>query len=145
MSSYLSINEAGRRRKTEAGITRRDLLRTMGTGFGMAGLASPLGAATTGNLNPLAPKAPHFPARAKRVIFLFMNGGPSQGDTFDPKPALAKYAGQRPSGAALPTDRARGGGLLPSPFKFSKHGKSGIEVSELFPHVARCIDDICVL
>jgi hypothetical protein len=141
-------------------LSRREALCRLGNGFGALGLASvlastgeaaappagtPRRAFPTGGGSPLAPKAPHFPARAKRVIFLFMNGGPSQVDTFDPKPALAKYAGQRPSGAALPTDRARGGGLLPSPFKFSKHGKSGIEVSELFPHVARCIDDICVL
>jgi hypothetical protein len=74
-----------------------------------------------------------------------MNGGPSQVDTFDPKPALAKYTGQRPKGAVLPKERAANGGLLPSPFKFTKHGKSGIEVSELYPEVAKCIDKICVI
>jgi hypothetical protein len=66
-------------------------------------------------------------------------------DTFDPKPALVKYQGQRPAGAALPVERAKNGGLLPSPFKFQKYGQSGIEVSELFPHVARCVDDLCVI
>jgi hypothetical protein len=137
-------------------LSRRQLLCRLGNGFGALGLASVLadGALVTaaappalagGAANPLAPKPPHFKARAKRVIFLFMNGGPSQVDTFDPKPALAKYAGQRPKSANLSTDRARGGGLLPSPFKFARHGRSGIEVSELYPQVARCIDDLCVV
>jgi hypothetical protein len=80
MNSYLSTNR----------FSRRDLLRTMGAGFGVAGLASTLSAATGASLDPMAPKAPHFPARAKHVIFLFLNGGPSQVDTFDPKPMLAK-------------------------------------------------------
>src|SRR5262249_38110993 len=83
-------------------------------------------------------------ARAKRVIFLFMNGGPSHVDTFDPKPALAKYAGQDPP-ASLTTGRRKRGKIMPSPFKAQPRGESGIEVSELFPHVAGCIDDICVL
>ncbi len=135
-------------------LTRRQLLCKLGNGFGALGLAgvlasegllAPSARAAAGDINPLAPKAPHFPARAKRVIFLFMNGGPSQVDTFDPKPALVKYQGQRPAGAALPVERAKNGGLLPSPFKFTKHGQSGIEVSELFPHIARCVDDLCVI
>jgi hypothetical protein len=133
-------------------LDRRQMLCRLGNGFGALGLASVLAdegllasAETPRSVNPLAPRKPHFAPKAKRVIFLFMNGGPSQVDTFDPKPALAKYNGQRPKGAALPTERAAGGGLLASPFKFSKHGKSGIEVSELFPNVAKCIDKICVL
>jgi hypothetical protein len=134
-------------------LDRRQLLCRLGNGFGALGLASVLAregllasTAEAGRaVNPLAPKKPHFPAKAKSVIFLYMNGGPSQVDTFDPKPALAKYSGQRPKGAALPVERAAKGGLLPSPFKFSKHGKSGIEVSELFPEVAKCIDKICVI
>jgi hypothetical protein len=134
-------------------LDRRKLLCQLGNGFGALGLASVLAAegllappaAAKGAANPLSPRPPHFAPRAKRVIFLFMNGGPSQVDTFDPKPALAKYAGQRPKGSALPTERARGGGLLPSPFTFAKYGKSGIEVSELFPHVARCVDDLCII
>ena len=80
-------------------MNRRDCLRTMGAGFGMLGLADLLGATTSGVASPLAPKAPHFTPKAKRVVFVFLNGGPSQVDTFDPKPALAKYAGQpMPSG-----------------------------------------------
>src|SRR5262245_53166068 len=128
-------------------ITRRQMLCSLGSGFGALGLASVLASETalaaTGDANnPLAPKAPHFPPRAKRVIFLFMNGGPSQVDTFDPKPALVKYVGQSKEG----TTRLKAAGkLMPSPFKFQKYGQSGIEVSELFPHVARCIDDICVM
>lgn len=82
--------------------------------------------------------------RAKHSIVLFMPGGPSQMDLFDPKPALAKYAGQRPSAANLRTERTTGG-LLPSPFKFRKFGKSGIEVSELLPNLARLADDLCVV
>ncbi len=132
---------------------RRQLLCRLGNGFGALGLASVLAgegmlasaAPTAGAIDPLAPKKPHFAAKAKHVIFLFMNGGPSQVDTFDPKPALAKYSGQTARSAALPTERAANGGLMPSPFKFAKHGKSGIEVSELYPEVAKCIDDICVI
>ena len=136
-----------------APFSRRELLRRGGAGFGLLGLAGALadegllGGEARGdelNLNPLAPKAPHFPARAKRVVHLFMNGGPSHVDTFDPKPALEKYAGQ-----ALPTENLRTerktGAAFPSPFKFQKHGQSGIEVSELFPHVARHVDDLAVI
>jgi hypothetical protein len=127
-------------------VDRRQLLCRLGNGFGALGLAGRLASeGLLGAANPLEAKKPHFKAKAKRVIFLFMNGGPSQVDTFDPKPALAKYAGQRPRGAVLSTDRARGGGLLPSPFTFKKHGKSGIEVSEIYPHLARCVDDLCVI
>ena len=89
-------------------------------------------------------RASHFPARAKRVIFLFMNGGPSHVDTFDPKPALERYAGQSPP-ASLVTGRRKAGKVMPSPFSARPHGQSGIEVSELFPHVAASIDDICVI
>lgn len=95
-------------------------------------------------VNPLAPKPAHFAPRAKHIIHLFMNGGPSQVDTFDPKPALEKHNGKRPPGADLKTER-KTGGLLMSPFKFRKYGESGIEVSDLFPHVGECIDDICVI
>jgi hypothetical protein len=135
-------------------LTRREFLSRMGNGFAMLGLAGVLGPealAATGSAgaknnaanNPLAPRAPHFPAKAKRVIFLFMNGGPSQVDTFDPKPALDKYAGK-----ALPLDlktERKTGNALPSPFKFAKHGQSGIEVSELFPNVAQHVDDMAII
>ncbi len=127
-------------------LTRRDLLRRCGMGFAALGLAGLLpesaGAAVT-DTAPLAPKAPHFPAKAKRVIHIFANGGASHVDTFDPKPALTANAGK-----ALPmnlrTER-RTGAAFPSPFQFQKHGQSGIEVSELFPHVARSVDDLCVV
>lgn len=135
------------------GLSRREALHRMGTGMGALGLAGLLaqdGASAnaaapqqTGD-SPLAPRAPHFAPRAKHVIHLFMNGGPSQVDTFDPKPALEKYNGQRPPGAELKTER-KTGGLLKSPFQFKKYGESGIEVSELFSHVGECIDDICVI
>ena len=120
-------------------------------GMGTLGLASLLQSSGTvlqasppGSLSPLAAKSPHFPAKAKRVIHLFMNGGPSHVDTFDPKPALARYAGKLLPMENLATER-KTGTAFPSPFPFQKYGQSGIEVSELFPHVARCIDDIAVI
>jgi hypothetical protein len=113
-------------------MTRRDLLRCAGAGFGMLGLAGILNAAAR----------PHFPARAKRVIFLFMNGGPSHVDTFDPKPALKKYEGEKPSGKFGRNAKL---GYMPSPFAFGPHGQSGIVMSELFPHLAHCADDLCVI
>ena len=134
-------------------LTRRELLCRSGMGFAALGLSSLMNAvgltATvraegTRFTSPLEPKAPHFPGKAKRVIHLFMNGGPSHVDTFDPKPALAKYAGKM-----LPTENPRTerktGAALPSPFQFKRYGKSGIEVSEIFPHVGESIDDIAVI
>ena len=127
-------------------MTRRELLKTMGTGFGVAGLASTLNAASTApaSLNPLAPKAPHFPAKAKHVIFLFLNGGPSQVDTFDPKPMLEKFSGKPAPAGNLKTER-KTGNLLRSPFMFKKYGQSGIEISEIFAQTARHADDLCVI
>jgi hypothetical protein len=127
-------------------MTRRDCLRTMGTGFGMtafAGLAAPAASAAM-DTNPLLPKAPHFPAHAKHVIFLFLNGGPSQVDTFDPKPMLDKYNGKPVPSGNLKTER-KTGNLLKSPFEFRKYGESGIEVSEIFPKLGARIDDCCVI
>ncbi len=96
-------------------------------------------------VSPLMPKQPQFPAKAKRVIHLFLNGGPSQVDTFDPKPALDNYHGQAlPESMHLVTER-RTGTVMRSPFKFQRYGQSGIEVSEIFPHVGGCIDDIAVI
>ncbi len=133
------------------GYSRRDLLQKMGTGLGTLGLAGILseqgllaGEASGAAGGPLAPRQPMFPARAKRIIHLFMNGGPSQVDTFDPKPALEKYDGQRPPGADLKTER-KTGGLMKSPFRFEKRGQSGLEVSEIFPHLGACMDDLCVI
>jgi hypothetical protein len=126
-------------------LSRRDLFRKAGGGFASLGLAGVLAdEAASAAESPLLPKAPHFRPKAKRIIHLFMNGGPSQVDTFDPKPALEKYHGQKPPGAEKKTER-RTGGLFKSPFKFKQSGESGIPVSEIFPEVAKCIDDLCVI
>ena len=134
--------------------TRREWLRRMGGGFGALGLAgvladptraaSPVEAAHPTALNPLAPRVPQFAPRAKRVIFLFMNGGPSHVDTFDPKPALNAYDGDKLP-QEIKTGRNSNGTLMGTQFAFARHGQSGIEVSELYPEVARCIDEICVV
>jgi hypothetical protein len=108
-----------------------------------AGLLSDTAQAAAAS-NPLAPRSPHFAPRAKRVIFLFMNGGPSHVDTFDPKPDLEKYAGQQPEELTKNYQR-KVGKLFPSPFKFQKYGANGVDVSELYPHIASVIDDICVI
>lgn len=132
-------------------ITRREMLRRVGTGFGTLGLASLLAetnllTAAPSAANPLAPRAPHFPAKAKRIIFLFMNGGPSHVDTFDPKPMLTKFNGQRPPALnSIDTMRNGNSTLMQSPFAFKKCGQSGIEVSDIFPEIGSCIDDICVV
>ena len=138
---------------------RRALLSRIGTGIGTLGLAGILqadgllandttkpivGDDKPANGNALAVQPPHFAPRAKRIIHLFMNGGPSQVDTFDPKPMLEKYHGERPPGADLKTERGTGG-LLKSPFKFTNCGESGLPVSEIYPEVGKCIDDICVI
>ena len=125
--------------------TRRDLLRNAGAGFGGLALAALLqerrALAATDASNPIAPRPPHFAPRAKRVIFLFMPGGPSQVDTFDPKPRLQTDDGKPAPKAYLGQQRT----LLASPWKFARHGQSGIDVSELFPHTARQIDRLCVI
>ncbi|MCE3015083.1 MAG: DUF1501 domain-containing protein [Pirellula sp.] len=136
--------------------SRREFLRRSGVGFGSIAMAGLL-AEDSGRMfadgsaalteqshpNPMHPKQPHFAAKAKAVIHLFMNGGPSQVDTFDPKPALDKHHGQ-PVPNNLRTERETGAAYR-SPFKFQKYGQSGIEVSELFPHVGEMIDDVCVI
>ncbi|HYM12689.1 MAG TPA: DUF1501 domain-containing protein [Bryobacterales bacterium] len=123
-------------------MNRREALRVMGTGFGMVALSDILGAEAV--RAGLAPKAPHFPPRAKNVIFLFLNGGFSQVDTFDPKPLLTKHDGQPMPGPKIKTDRASGN-LMRSPFTFRKCGQSGIEVSEIFPKIGEVIDEFCVI
>ena len=117
-------------------LTRRAAIGILGAGFGSVGLADSLRAA--------AGTPPHFEARAKRVIFLFLNGGRSHGDSFDPKPALAKFDGQPMPGPKIKTDRASGG-LMKSPFDFRPCGESGVEVSDIFPRVGSCIDDVLVV
>jgi hypothetical protein len=135
-------------------LSRREWLSRIGGGIGSVGLATVLGDAgllaaapmTGAGGSPLAPRQPHFSARAKHLIFLFMNGGPSHIDTFDPKPALHKLAGQ-PVPESFKNLRINrpGGKLLPSPFAHRPHGESGIEVSDLFPRTAELIDDLCVI
>ena len=122
-------------------ISRRQLLSQGTAGIGLLGLAEVFGNESPG---PLEDRAPHFAPRAKRIIHLLMNGGPSHIDTFDPKPLLAKYEGQRPATVDLKTQR-KTTGILHSPFRFQQHGDSGLWVSELFPHVARHADKLCLI
>ena len=125
-------------------FTRREALRRMGGGFGMTAFASMVGQslAQAGITDGGAPGKLDFKPRAKHVIFLFMNGGLSQVDSFDPKPALDKYHGQPLPGGIVATER-KTGALMRSPFQFKKYGKTGMDVSELFPNVGECADDIC--
>jgi len=127
-------------------LSRREWIGSLTGGLGALGLAGMLSeqqlrAATTGGA---ATTFPNFPAKAKHNIVLFMVGGPSQLDMFDPKPALLKYQGQRPSSVELRTERTTGG-LLPSPFEFKQYGQGGVHVSSLLPNLASTIDDICVI
>ena len=129
-------------------MTRRQVLNRAGFGMGslaLGSLLSDLQANTSGN--PLAPKDAHFPAKAKRVIHLFMNGGPSQLDTFDPKPALQKWDGKKLDTSSLDQlAKARTKGVgFPSPFEFTQHGQSGLSISELFPKMSKHADDLCVI
>ena len=127
------------------------MLGRFASGFGTLGLASLLGdeflarAAAGEAANPLALKPAMFPPKAKRVIFLFMSGGPSHVDLFDPKPRLITDQGKPLPFAKPKLERMRTGNLLPSPWKFQKHGAAGIEVSELLPNIAGCVDDLCVI
>src|SRR5688572_27059830 len=127
-----------------APCSRRQMLRECATGFGALALAGLFGktAAATPSLNPLAATAPHFKPKAKSVIFLYMDGGPSQVDTFDPKSRLQAEHGQPFKMKMEPTQFNNNGNTLASPWKFARHGESGIPVSELFPHTAACVDDL---
>src|SRR5437879_10879124 len=118
--------------------TRRDMIRRVFGGAGAMGLASVLGA------SPGKYPGPWMPGKAKHVISLFLSGGPSHVDMFDPKPALVKYQGQRPGSTDLRTERQTGG-LMPSPFAFQKYGQSGIDCSDIMKNMASVIDDVCVL
>jgi hypothetical protein len=129
-------------------MTRRNVLRAAANGFGAVAaeyLLQRQSGATT-RVNPLAPKPPHFPGKAKSVIFLFMVGAPSHIDTFDPKPALKKYEGQPlPESYGKVVSQFTDGStpLLSSPWQFKQYGHSGLPVSTLYPHLAECVDDIC--
>ena len=131
--------------------SRREMLRNAGAGFGGLALAAMLAedaAASPQAADLLAPKKPHFEPTAQRVIFLFMSGGPSQVDTFDPKPELTRLHGQKLPAAFGPVKTRRGvdkNKLLASKRTFKKYGQSGIEVSDWFPHLAQKVDDLCVL
>ncbi len=123
-------------------------MRRCGMGFGAAALAPLLhdagyleAATLPDNMNPLAPKQPPLAAKAKRVIHLFMNGGASHVDTFDPKPSLAKFAG-KPIPITLKTERRTGAAF---PFQFKPYGQSGTEVSEIFSNIGECVDDLCII
>ena len=120
-------------------LSRRQMLGRMCGGFGMVSLAGLLGPESLLAAEP----SPHIPQRAKRAIFLFLNGGPSHVDTFDPKPALKKFAGEQPSGELF--KKSKGTGFMPSPLQFTRCGKSGLQVSETLPNLGRVIDDCCVI
>ncbi|MFT4639186.1 MAG: hypothetical protein ACI8T1_002510 [Verrucomicrobiales bacterium] len=123
-------------------LSRRAMLRRMSAGFGSVSLAGLLPQVQASN-NPAVLGKQNLPGRAKRVIFLFMNGGPSHLDTFDPKPALARHAGEQPSGELY--KKSKGSGLMPSPLQFHRSGKSGVEVSESLPYLSKVIDDCCII
>ncbi len=128
-------------------ISRRTLLNRCGMGLGSLALGTmlaDLGEAAPGTSGPMPPKSPHFPAKAKHVVHIFANGGPSHVDTFDPKPELAKWVGTTLPSGNLKTER-RTGEAFPSPFKFKKYGESGLEISELFEHTAQHADDLAVI
>ena len=136
-------------------LTRREMLRRIGAGFGSLGLTSVMAelgglqptvsAAALTDVSTLGPRAPHFAPKAKRVIQLFMPGGPSQVDTFDYKPDIQNYEGQRPAIVDRKSLRDTKNGLFPSPFGFKQYGESGKWVSDIFPHVGECVDDICFI
>src|SRR5438067_679743 len=130
-------------------LTRRQALQQFANGFGAVALTGLLAdeakSREAASSNPLAVKPPPFTARAKRIIFLFMSGGPSHVDLFDPKPKLADYKGKPLPFEQPKLVRTRTVNCLPSPFKFKKHGQAGIDVSDLFPQVATCVDDLCVI
>src|SRR5262245_44423392 len=152
------------RRFMASGVSRRDILLRSACSFGALAAAAlfrepafgailahaadpgdPTSAARSNLTSPLAPKPPHFPARATSVIFLFMDGGPSQLDTFDPKPRLDREHGQPIKVKTHPTQFNNVGNVLKCPWRFRQHGESGIPVSDLFPHVARQVDDLAIV
>ena len=136
-------------------LTRREMLHRVGAGFGTlalagviadgGGLQSMASATPAPRNSPLAPKTPHFAPKAKHVIQLFMPGGPSQVDTFDYKPQIKKYEGQRPAIVDRKSLRNTTLGLLPSPFGFKQYGQCEKWISDIFPHFGQCADDICFI
>ena len=120
-------------------LSRRTILKSASCGFGYLAFAS-LAAQAAAEDSPLVARPPHFAPRAKRVIFMFMQGAPSHVDTFDEKPELARHDGQ-----SDPAGKGKGRKLLKSPFKFTRHGQSGLPISELFPELAKRADDLCLV
>jgi|SRR5579864_4622770 len=141
------------RRFLDPPLSRREMLIRSANGFGAVALAALLGDGAFGvesvgrppGTDPLAPRPPHFPAKARSVIFLFMDGGPSQVDTFDPKTRLDREHGQPIKVKTHPTQFNNVGNVLKSPWKFQQYGQSGTPVSSLFPHVGQCVDDLAII
>jgi hypothetical protein len=128
-------------------MLRREVLKAASCGFGylaFAGLSADAAEKSDHYKSPLAPKKPHSPPRAKRVIFLCMRGGPSHVDTFDYKPELEKYAG-KPPGESTGLNSQKGRKLMPSPWKFKQHGESGLPISELYPYLSKQADELCLI
>src|SRR5690349_2626288 len=132
---------------TPCGRTRREFLWEVGGGFaGLALIDLFSRDARAAAVNPLAPKAPHFPAKAKQAVFLFMNGALTHIATFDPKPALSRLNGTPYKGSLVVGSNNRPiGHLMQSPFEFQHYGQSGLEISSIFPHTSRFADDLCVI
>jgi hypothetical protein len=137
-----------------APMNRRQMLVQAANGFGAVALSALLTQRAFGEAlksaadtpgDPLVPRKTHHAARAKNVIFLFMDGGPSQVDTFDPKPRLDREHGEKIKMKVPPTQFDNVGNVLKSPWKFRQYGQSGIPVSDLFPHVAQCVDDLAIV
>src|SRR5438876_1105235 len=126
-------------------LNRRAFLASYAGSLGTLALAQLAAEGNEGSRDPLAPKKPHFPAKAKAVICLFQHGGPSQMDLFDPKPELTKQHGKPHPDQLEVHFHTQQGKLLASPFKFAKHGKAGVELSELLPHTAKIVDDITLV
>ncbi len=126
-------------------VTRRQLLQSTACGFGSLALAGLCHDQAAAARNPMSSKQPHFPPRAKRIIFVFMQGGPSQVDTYDPKPLLDREDGKQVDFLVARTRKVTPQRVLKSPWKFQRHGQCGQWVSELFPHMARHVDDYCVI
>ena len=130
---------------TPCGNTRREFLWQAGAGFAGLGLIDAL-TRDQAFAGELAAKPQHFPAKAKHCIFLFMNGGPSQVDTFDPKPDLTKWHGKKYSGPAEVGSNGRAiGHLTQTTFKFKNHGQSGLPISDIYPHLSAHADELCVI
>ena len=144
----MSIDRRRMELRRAQGISRRDMLAQCSTGFGLVALSGLLGggkALAAAPPNPFAPRVPHLPPKVKSVIFCFMSGGVSHVDTFDPKPRLKKDHGKPMPVPVRPTMFNQNGNIMASPWEFRNHGQSGLPVSELFPHIGACADDLAVI